>query len=70
MENRSGLSLPSEAGGNNRLVLERLTATPAQEDPSQSLKPVVPNLGSPDVLGLQPPEILASRGGGEGFWEL
>ena len=32
--------------------------------------PVVPNLGPPDVLGLQFPEILASRGGGEGFWEL
>ena len=32
--------------------------------------PVVPNLGPPDVLGLQFPEILASRDGGEGFWEL
>ena len=31
---------------------------------------VVPNLGPPDVLGLQLPEILASRGSGEGFWEL
>ena len=31
---------------------------------------VVPNLGPPDVLGLQLPEILASRGGGEDFWEL
>ena len=31
---------------------------------------VVPNLGPPDVLGLQLPEILASKGGGEGFWEL
>ena len=31
---------------------------------------VVPNLGPPDVLGLQLPEILASRGGGEGLWEL
>ena len=31
---------------------------------------VVPNLGPPDVLRLQLPEILASRGGGEGFWEL
>ena len=28
---------------------------------------VVSNLGPPDVLGLQLPEILASRGGGEGF---
>ena len=35
-----------------------------------SLRAVVPNLGTPDVLGLQLPEILASRGGGEGFWEL
>ena len=32
-------------------------------------KGVVPNLGPPDVLGLQLPEILASRDG-EGFWEL
>ena len=31
---------------------------------------VVLNLGPPDVLGLQLPEILASGGGGEGFWEL
>ena len=31
---------------------------------------VVPNLGPPDVLGLQVPEIPASRGGGEGFWEM
>ena len=31
---------------------------------------VVPNLGPPDVLGLQLPEILASRSGGESFWEL
>ena len=31
---------------------------------------VVPNLGPPDVLGLQLPEILANRSGGEGFWEL
>ena len=30
----------------------------------------VPNLGPPDVLGLQLPEILARRGDGEGFWEL
>ena len=33
-------------------------------------KTVASNLGPPDVLGLQLPEILASRGGGEGFWEL
>ena len=31
---------------------------------------VIPNLGSPDVFALQLPEILASRGSGEGFWEL
>ena len=31
---------------------------------------VVSNLGLPDVLGLQLPEILANRGGGEGFWRL
>ena len=31
---------------------------------------VVSNLGPPDILGLQLPEILASRGGDEGFWEL
>ena len=35
-----------------------------------SFRAVVHNLGPPDVLGLQLPEILASRGGGEGFWEL
>ena len=33
-------------------------------------KSVVPNPGPPDVLGLQLLEILASKGGGEGFWEL
>ena len=33
-------------------------------------KAVVPNLGPPDVLGLQLPEVLASSGGGESFWEL
>ena len=32
--------------------------------------PVVSNCGPPDVLGLQLPGSLASRGGGEGFWEL
>ena len=31
---------------------------------------VVSYCGPPDVLGLQLPEILANRGGGEGFWEL
>ena len=31
---------------------------------------VVPNLGSPDVLGLQLPEALASTANGKGFWEL
>ena len=35
-----------------------------------SLKQVVPNFGSLDVLGLQLPEILASTASGEGFWEL
>ena len=34
------------------------------------VKTVVPDLGPPDVLGLQLPEILVSRGDGEGFWEL
>ena len=34
------------------------------------LRAVVPSLGPPDVLGLQLPEILDNRGGGEGFWEL
>ena len=37
---------------------------------NRSASSVVPNLGPPDVLGLQLPEILASRGSGEGFWEL
>ena len=31
---------------------------------------VVPHLGSPDILGLQLPEALASTAIGEGFWEL
>ena len=31
---------------------------------------MAPNLGPPNGLGLQLPEILASRGGGEDFWEL
>ena len=35
-----------------------------------SLDQWFPGLGPPVVLGLQLPEILASRGGGEGFWEL
>ena len=30
---------------------------------------VAPNLESPDALGLQLPEILASRANGKGFWE-
>ena len=37
---------------------------------TQCYRPVVPNLGPSDVLRLQLPEILANRGGGEGFWEL
>ena len=37
---------------------------------SDSSRSVVLNLEPPDVLGLQLPEILASRGSGEGFWEL
>ena len=32
--------------------------------------PVVPNLGPPDVLRLQLPEILANITSGEGFWEF
>ena len=35
-----------------------------------SSKAVVLKLGSPDVLGLQLPEIMASIAGGEGFCEL
>ena len=31
---------------------------------------VLPNLGSPDVLGLQLLEILASTAGDEVFWEV
>ena len=31
---------------------------------------MVPNLGSPDVLGLELQEILASTPNGEGFWEF
>ena len=32
--------------------------------------PTVPDLGSPDVLRIQLPEILASTDCGEGFQEL
>ena len=35
-----------------------------------SSRSVIPNLGLPDVLGLQFSEIMASRGGDEGFWEF
>ena len=42
----------------------------AQPDTVERSKAVVSNLGPPDVLGLQLPEILVSRGGAEGFWEL
>ena len=31
---------------------------------------MAPNLGPPDVLGLQLREILASKSGGEDFWAL
>ena len=31
---------------------------------------VAPNLGSPDVVGLQLPKILANTANGEGFWEI
>ena len=34
------------------------------------LRAGVPNLGPRDVLGLQLPETLVSRSGGESFWEL
>ena len=30
----------------------------------------LPTIGSPDVLGLQLPEILASTATGEGFWQF
>ena len=33
-------------------------------------KSVIPHLRSPDVLGLQLPEIFASTANGEGFWEF
>ena len=32
-------------------------------------RPVVPNLGSPGVLRLQLPDILASTASGEGLWD-
>ena len=35
-----------------------------------SHRPVLPSLGSPDVLGLQLPEILACVANGEGSWEF
>ena len=37
--------------------------------PSCLSKVVVPNLGFPNILGLQLPEILASSASGESFWE-
>ena len=40
----------------------------AQND--DRLKAVIPNLGSPDVLGLKLPQILANTVRGEGFREF
>ena len=39
-------------------------------DRVKDYRTVVANLGSPDVLGLHPPKILASMVSGEGFWEF
>ena len=36
----------------------------------ESYRPVVPNLGPPDVLGLQLPEALTTTSAGQDFWEL
>ena len=36
----------------------------------QQCRTVVPKLGSPNVLGQQLPEILASTASSEGFWEF
>ena len=49
--------------------MSELTTSPLCFAPTDVYRSVLPNLGSPDVLGLQLPEILAGRGGGEGFWE-
>ena len=51
------------------LLLSSFTGWPGA-NLKETFKAVVPNLGPPDVLRLQLPEILASTGGGEGFWEL
>ena len=71
-EQRGGALFESEQGRNYWLVLLLTDNHPCPErypHPIMSTRTVVPNLGPPDVLGLQFPEILASRGG-EGFWEL
>ena len=34
------------------------------------LKAVVPNLGPPDVLGIQLPEAFTTTSAGQDFWEL
>ena len=49
---------------------EGLNTFPHHVKLTVSHKSVVPNLGPPDVIRLQLPEILASRVGGKGFWEL
>ena len=36
----------------------------------KSYKPVVPNLGPPDVLGLQLPEAFTTTSAGQDFWEV
>ena len=35
-----------------------------------SSKAVVPNLGAPDVFGLQLPEVFTTISAGQDFWEL
>ena len=52
------------------VLLFVIVSTAATSAACKCCKSVVPNLGPPDVLGLQLPEIPASKGGSEGFWEL
>ena len=48
----------------------QLSSVPESSRISSQLRPVVLNLGSPDIFGLQLPEILVSTASGESFWEF
>ena len=65
-----GTQLPCQATLQIRLFPQWLVPKRPLALRKEWLRAVVLNLGPPDVLGLQLPEILARRGGGVGFWEL